>query len=169
MTKSTNWQYLGDIEQHQQGAHPGDIKMKETELAIAQIRAFNRFYTDLIGLLNKHLLDSDYSLAEARILYEIHAGQRMQASQIMIAMHIDKSYLSRLLKKLEKEKLIANQPSPQDARASLLSLTEKGQQLFAALNRASDQQIAQLVGALPLQKQQELVGHMQSIMHLLDK
>jgi len=135
---------------------------------ISEIRAFNRFYTDLIGLLDKHLLNSDYSLAEARILYEVHNGHPVQASQIMTAMQIDKSYLSRLLKKLEKEGLISKTASENDARANLLSLTTLGQNLFDTLNRASDEQIDVLINRLPEQQQQKLVDHMQSIRKILN-
>jgi len=135
---------------------------------ISEIRAFNRFYTDLIGLLDKHLLNSDYSLAEARILYEVHNGHSVQASQIMTAMQIDKSYLSRLLKKLEKEGLISKTASENDARANLLSLTTLGQNLFDTLNRASDEQIDVLINRLPEQQQQKLVDHMQSIRKILN-
>ena len=71
--------------------------MKDHITIIRDIRAFNRFYTDIIGLLDQHLLDSPYSLAEARIIYEIHHNKDIQASQIMELMDIDKSYLSRLL------------------------------------------------------------------------
>jgi len=136
---------------------------------VQQIRAFSRFYTDIIGLLDKHLLQSDYSLAEARILYEINAAKSMQASQIITAMYIDKSYLSRLLKKLEKDKLIARKPSEHDARAMMLSLTDKGMDEFEKLNRASDKQISQLMKDLPANRQLELVAHMQQIMTILNK
>lgn len=141
--------------------------MKDTKKAVGEIRAFNRFYTDIIGLLDAHLLDSAYSLAEARIIYEIYTGKSVQASQIMTAMHIDKSYLSRLLKKLEKEGLISKTPSEDDARASLISLTEKGLKVFKTLNKASDDQIDELIGTLSARKQQELVNHMKSIMEIL--
>ena len=134
---------------------------------IPEIRAFNRWYTTLIGLLDRHLPYSDRSLAEVRLLFEINAGQPIQASQLIDILHIDKSYLSRLLKKLEKEKLIAKKISPGDARVSLLSLTEKGMREFGGLNRASDQQIDQLLEPLSEKQRVELVGHMQAVMQLL--
>lgn len=141
--------------------------MSETARAIAHIRAFNRFYTDLIGLLDKHLLQSDYSLAEARILYEIHVGQPISASQIMATMHIDKSYLSRVLKKLEKDGLIRKTSSERDARTTLLSLTSEGIAVFTTLNEASDTQINALLSTLPAAQHQELVQHMQAITTIL--
>jgi DNA-binding MarR family transcriptional regulator len=136
---------------------------------IADIRAFNRFYTDIIGLLDKHLLNSAYSLAEARVIYEIYIGKNVQASQIMTAMNIDKSYLSRLLKKLEKEQLIVKKPADHDARAMLISLTENGLKEFEILNKASIEQISKLIIHLNNTDQQELVSHMNSIINILKK
>src|SRR5579872_582651 len=135
--------------------------------SIRQVRAFNRWYTDVIGLLNRHLLDSDHSLAEARLIYELHKAGSIRASQIMSIMHIDKSYLSRLLKKLEKEKLVTRRPAPEDARAALLSLTGKGRKTFDGLNRASDRQIGRLLEPLGETRSEALVDHMQSITRLL--
>lgn len=141
--------------------------MKDTKTAVREIRAFNRFYTDIIGLLDAHLLNSAYSLSEVRTMYEIYTGKSVQASQIMTAMHIDKSYLSRILKKLEKEELISKMPSEEDARASLISLTEKGLKVFNTLNKASDEQIDGLIGDLTVRRQQELVNHMKAIQEIL--
>src|ERR1700742_3547682 len=134
---------------------------------IQDMRSFNRWYTDVIGLLNRHLLDSNYNLSEARLIYELHEAGTIQASQIMEAMHIDKSYLSRMLKKLEKEKLVARKQSPDDGRAALLSLTEKGNRVFAGLNTASNEQIGMLVQHLSEEQQEELVGHMDAIRRLM--
>jgi DNA-binding MarR family transcriptional regulator len=135
--------------------------------SIRKIRAFNRYYTDLIGLLDKHLLNSAYSLAEARILYEVHAAGSIQASHIMQVMHIDRGYLSRLLQQLEKSKLITRHPSEQDARVFMITLTEKGTREFQQLNKASDDQIGQLINPLSDPLRQELVAHMKAIMAIL--
>lgn len=135
--------------------------------AIQNIRAFNRFYTDVIGLLNQHLLDSDYSLSEVRVMYEISIGEEVQASQIMTAMSIDKSYLSRILKKLEKDGIITKSLSAQDARAMSISLTGEGQKLFDSLNKASDHQINDLIEKLSNEQLQELVSHMHAIKEIL--
>ncbi len=135
--------------------------------SIRKIRAFNRYYTDLMGLLDKHLLDSAYSLAEARILYEVHAAGNIQASHIMQVMHIDRGYLSRLLKQLEKRKLVARHPTPQDARVFMITLTEKGAREFQQLNKASDDQISQLINPLSEPLRQELVAHMHAIVDIL--
>lgn len=143
--------------------------MKADISAVKQIRAFSRFYTDIIGLLDKHLLQSDYSLAEARILYEINTAGSIQASRIITAMYIDKSYLSRLLKKLEKDRLIVKKSSDNDARAIMLELTDKGRDKFNKLNQASDRQITELIKNLPVSTQLELAMHMQRITDILKK
>lgn len=139
----------------------------QQQTSIRKIRAFNRYYTDLIGLLDKHLLNSTYSLAEARILYEVHTAGSIQASHIMQVMHIDRGYLSRLLQKLENNKLIARHPSSQDARVYMITLTEKGTKEFQLLNKASDDQISRLITPLPEPSRQELVAHMKAIMEIL--
>ena len=141
--------------------------MKSKKRTIEEIRAFNRYYTGLIGLLNDHLLDSEYSLAEVRILYEINTHQPVSASQIMSEMGIDKGYLSRVLKQFEKNGLISKQVWGEDARVTLVSLTAKGETLFSKLNAASDQQIESLITNLTREQQRTLVEHMQAIKGLL--
>jgi DNA-binding MarR family transcriptional regulator len=140
----------------------------ETQKHIQEIRNFNRFYTDLIGLLDNHLLNSDYSLAEARILYEIFTAKQLSASDIIHSLSIDKGYLSRILKKFEKQDLVARKSSDEDARVSLLSLTDKGLKVFNELNDASNQQIAALISAMPVNQLDELVQHMKAIAALLE-
>jgi len=134
---------------------------------IQEVRAFNRWYTDIIGLLNRHLLDSNYNLSEARLIYELHKAGTIQASQVMEEMHIDKSYLSRMLNRLEKDKVVVRKPSREDGRAMLLSLTEKGQREFVTLNSASDEQIGELVDHLNEEQREKLVAHMASIKQLI--
>jgi DNA-binding MarR family transcriptional regulator/GNAT superfamily N-acetyltransferase len=131
------------------------------------VRAFNRFYTDVIGLLDQHLLDSPYSLAEARIIYEVRHNPGIQASQIMERMPIDKSYLSRLLKKLEKDGVIKRKKSEEDARAVVISLTAKGKKEFDFLNKSSDEQIATLIQPFSSIQKENLVAEMSSIKHML--
>ncbi|MBC9795537.1 MarR family winged helix-turn-helix transcriptional regulator [Sinomicrobium weinanense] len=134
---------------------------------IDEVRAFNRFYTDIIGLLNRNFLDSPYSLAEIRVVYEIFHHKGIRASQIMEIMHIDKSYLSRILKKLEKDGLLLRERSEEDARAFLLSLTEKGNTEFQWLNKASNEQVTTLLAPLTEKKKETLVRHMQNIIRIL--
>lgn len=141
--------------------------MKAQQKAINDIRAFNRYYTDLLGLLNNQLPESSFSLVEARVLFEIHTNQPVSASQILATIDMDKGYLSRMLRRFEKDKLIKKRVSEKDARVTELLLTRKGNAEFSKLDAASNQQIAGLVSNLSGRKLAALVQHMKAIRHLL--
>lgn len=136
---------------------------------INNIRAFNRYYTNVIGLLDKGYLETKYSLTEARILFEIYSAGKIDTSEIINATLIDKSYLSRVLKKLEKDALITKSKSAQDARATQIALTEKGLTELNSLNQLTDRQIEKLLKDLTLKDQNNLVHHMNSIIQILNK
>ncbi len=135
--------------------------------AISKIRAFNRFYTNLLGILQKHLLYSKHTLLEARILYEIHHGEKVTASQIISMLNIDKGYLSRVLKRLQFHGYIQKVPCATDRRRLFISLTPLGQSEFRELNRKSDIQIQKLTQHLPPEEIKTLANHMQHVTDLL--
>jgi DNA-binding MarR family transcriptional regulator len=141
--------------------------MKAQQKAINDIRAFNRYYTDLLGLLNNQLLESSFSLVEARALFEIHTKQPVSARQILATIGMDKGYLSRVIRQFEKDKLITKRVSDKDARVTELLLTRKGKGEFSKLDAASNQQIARFISGLSGRKLAALVQHMQAIRDLL--
>lgn len=132
------------------------------------MRAFNRYYTNLIGVLDKDYLETQYSLTEARILFELSLGKK-NASEIIEAMRIDKSYLSRVLKKFEKNKLIIKSKSGKDARTSQIGLTAKGKLELNALNTLADKQLEELLRDLSATEIKQLALHMNSIMEILNQ
>jgi DNA-binding MarR family transcriptional regulator len=134
---------------------------------IKEIRSFNRYYTKLLGLLNNHLLESKYSLVEARVLYEIHAGVQIAASQIALELGIDKGQLSKIIKQLENYGTIARHPSKADGRVTLISLTTKGQKIYAELDTASNLQIGSLISGIKEDERHQLIAHMQAINKIL--
>lgn len=117
--------------------------MKESH--IRKIRAFNRYYAAIIGLSNKSILNSRYSLPEARILYELGRHKTLTSGELIKRLHIDKGYLSRLLRQFERWKLVNKKRSPEDHRSYNLSLTTDGKKEFLALNKASDNQIKKML------------------------
>ena len=131
------------------------------------IRTFNRFYTNIIGLLDRHLLHSTFSLPEARVLYELHQREGLLAGDIVSALKMDKSYLSRMLDQFSRKKLITRSRSATDARAVLIFLTAKGRKEAEALGRASNKQIADILADLPEKQTEQLVYHMQEIQKIL--
>ena len=124
------------------------ISMDNRMDAIRDIRNFNRYYTNVLGLLDRHVLDSGFSLTEARILYELHATGQGMANALSANLQIDKSYLSRILAGFVRQGLIRKEVSGDDSRVYAIELTEKGKACYRELNEKSDQQMRRLL--LPL-------------------
>ena len=134
---------------------------------IEEIRSFNRFYTKIIGLLDRHVVNSKYSLPEARILFEISHHPDITASDLISKLEIDKGYLSRILKKLEKEQLIDKRVSAQDKRVVNLRLSPSGKVEFEKLDRASSRQIAGIFNNHTADEIQSLIGQMKQIQKII--
>ena len=106
-----------------------------TNKSVKEIRSFNRFYTGVIGLLNKHILDSSYTLAEVRILYELYYSKDQTSGTLIQTLSIDKGYLSRVLQQFEKKKFLTRERSAEDSRVVNLGLTAKGKKEFEQLDK----------------------------------
>jgi DNA-binding MarR family transcriptional regulator/GNAT superfamily N-acetyltransferase len=135
---------------------------------IDAVRQFNRFYTRRIGVLPEGYLGSPYTLAEARVLYELAHTAPATATALGKALGLDLGYLSRLLGALKRRGLLQAKRSAHDARQSPLSLTEKGRRAFATLNARSRDETAALLSSLPDAHRTRLVGAMSAIQGLLD-
>src|ERR1700743_4000990 len=109
----------------------------ETGADIAAVRAFNRFYTRKLGVLDQHLGKSPYSLSEARVLYELAHRDELAAKEIGSELGLDPGYLSRIVQNFDERGLITRKPLAADRRQYQLSLTANGRQAFAKLNKAS--------------------------------
>jgi DNA-binding MarR family transcriptional regulator len=136
---------------------------------IDEIRNFNRFYTDVLGLLDEHILNSDYSLPEGRVLLELSKNKSLTANQIVNALKIDKSYLSRILRNFEHKGLIEKVRCTKDGRAIYLSLTQFGAEEFKKLNTKSNEQISGILSALSAEERSQLLNNMREIKAILEK
>ncbi|WOK04780.1 MarR family winged helix-turn-helix transcriptional regulator [Imperialibacter roseus] len=143
--------------------------MIEAEKAIGIVRDFNRFYTSVIGLLDKHILDSPYSLSEARVMFEINIVGSCTARHIKAETQMDEGYLSRIVDKLLKQGLLKKTRSDEDGRAFLLSLSPAGQREFTRLDKASHDDIALLLKKLSRKEIDLLSTQLQSIKSILAK
>ncbi|MBX6321653.1 MAG: winged helix-turn-helix transcriptional regulator, partial [Rhodospirillaceae bacterium] len=126
------------------------------EERVAALRRFNRFYTQRIGVLREGLLDSPFSLTEARVLYELAHRDDPTASALSRDLALDPGYLSRILRGFQRRGLIERRPSPADGRQSHLWLTAKGRAAFAPLDARSREENAALLAALSEPQQQRL-------------
>lgn len=135
--------------------------------ATAAIRAFNRFYTRQIGLLEQGFLGSQFTLTEVRILYELAHRDSPTATEIARELSLDPGYLSRLLHKLERQGHLDRGRDAEDGRQRPLRLTKTGRRVFEGLDRASGEQIAAMIAPLEPGQMGELVGSMQTVRRLL--
>jgi DNA-binding MarR family transcriptional regulator/GNAT superfamily N-acetyltransferase len=134
---------------------------------IAAVRAFNRFYTKRLGVLEQHLLASPFSLTEARVLYELAQRDDLAAKAIGIELGLDPGYLSRIIQNFQDKGLIVRQASAEDRRQYHLSLTAKGRLAFSRLDRSSHDEIAAMLSRLPAGDGERLVESMSTIERLL--
>jgi DNA-binding MarR family transcriptional regulator/GNAT superfamily N-acetyltransferase len=134
---------------------------------ITAVRRFNRLYTRELGVLRKGYLGSPFSLAEARVLYEIGHRDGPTASEVARALDLDGGYLSRLLASFKSKGLIAKTTSDRDARQAHLSLTARGKKAFASLNKESQQLVATMLQRLSLSDQTRLAAAMDTIEQLI--
>lgn len=135
---------------------------------VEAMRRFNRFYTKQIGVLHQGLLDSSYSLTEARVIYEMAQHESITASELGAELDLDAGYLSRMLRNFQKQGLIDKEPNPHDQRQRILRLSESGLQVFAMLNTRSQQEIETLLSKHSPQEQARLIGAMRTIESLLE-
>jgi DNA-binding MarR family transcriptional regulator/N-acetylglutamate synthase-like GNAT family acetyltransferase len=139
----------------------------DSENQVAAVRAFNRFYTRKLGVLDQHLLKSPFSLSEARVLYELAHREEISAKQIGGELGLDPGYLSRIIQKFDEDGLITRTPLASDRRQYQLSLTAKGRQTFARINRASHDEVAAMLTRLPPDDRARLTAAMGTIERLL--
>jgi len=131
------------------------------------LRDFNRFYTRKIGVLDG-MASTPFSLAEARVLYELAHRERPTATDIRTELGLDAGYMSRILRDFEHRKLVRREQSKVDERQRFLSLTTKGRREFAPLDDRSNRDIAAMLERLSSTERKQLVEAVQTVRSLLD-
>lgn len=135
---------------------------------VATLREFSRFYTRRLGTLAEGLLDTPWSLTEARVVYELGQAPSMDMATLRATLALDSGYLSRLLAKFDAAGLIARTASATDGRRQALSLTAAGRKLYRTLNERSNRQVGELLGPLPEPVRDALAGALHTVMRALD-
>ncbi|MDG4821261.1 helix-turn-helix domain-containing GNAT family N-acetyltransferase [Asanoa sp. WMMD1127] len=135
---------------------------------IARVRAFNRFYTRVIGVLGESLLDTPYSLAEARVLFELAQADRVEVVDLRRSLGLDAGYLSRVLGRFESDGLAERARSASDGRRQVVSLTAAGRAAARDLDARSRSDVGALLEPLPDGQRRRLLGAMDAIEQVLD-
>jgi DNA-binding MarR family transcriptional regulator/GNAT superfamily N-acetyltransferase len=133
---------------------------------VSAIRAFNRFYTRKIGVLDG-MASSPFSLAEARVLYELANCRQPTATDIRKELGLDAGYMSRILRDFERRKFVTRERSKTDERQRFLSLTSKGRSAFAPLDARSNRDVAAMLDDLSPTEREQLVDSVQTVRRLL--
>lgn len=136
--------------------------MKSIDI-VTEIRGFNRFYTNILGLLDQHIIDSGYSLTEARILFEISKTDICTANQLCSILDIERSYMSKIINKFEKKELISRSKCGADNRNIEIQITEKGMAVFHELNGRANKQIEDLLAKLNAEDQEKLLDGIRTV------
>ncbi|MCO5993373.1 bifunctional helix-turn-helix transcriptional regulator/GNAT family N-acetyltransferase [Actinoallomurus rhizosphaericola] len=131
------------------------------------VRAFNRFYTSVIGVLNEGLLQTSYSLTEARVIFELARRDACEVADLRRSLGLDAGYLSRMLTRFEGDGLIVRGRAEDDARRQSARLTDRGREVFQDLDCRSAAQIEQILAGLPEDEQRRLLGAMAAIEEIL--
>jgi DNA-binding MarR family transcriptional regulator len=137
------------------------------ERRVDSVRRFNRFYTQRIGVLAENFLRTPFTLAEGRVLFELANREESSPGDIAAALDLDAGYLSRILRRFERDGLVKRTPSPTDGRRAVLALTGAGREAFAPLNERSHDDIVALLAPLPPERQERVLSAMATIAQAL--
>ena len=141
----------------------------ESSSHVATVREFSRFYTRRLGTLDEGLLETPWSLTEARVIFELGQAPSTDMAALRTTLALDSGYLSRLLAKFDATGLIARTASASDGRRQALALTAAGKKLCRTLNERSNRQVGELLAPLPEPVQESLTGAMRTVMRALDE
>jgi DNA-binding MarR family transcriptional regulator/GNAT superfamily N-acetyltransferase len=130
---------------------------------VPAVRAFNRFWTQQIGLLQAGLVDTPYSLTEARVLFELAQREATDLADLRGALRLDAGYLTRVVGRLKDAGLITSRRSPEDGRRQVIRLTARGRVEFGTLDARSSEATAAMLEGMPVADRRRLVAAMATI------
>lgn len=134
---------------------------------VARVRAFNRFYTNLLGVLREGFLQTPYSLTESRVIFELAQRPAAQLTELRRDLDVDAGYMTRILTRLEADGLLIRERSQADGRRQVVRLSEQGHNAFEVLDKRSAHDVGELLSRLPDKDQDRLLAAMATIQNLL--
>jgi DNA-binding MarR family transcriptional regulator/GNAT superfamily N-acetyltransferase len=143
------------------------VGQQDNASSVATVREFNRFYTRVIGVLDEGLLDTPYTLTEARVIFELAQGEQVEVATLRRRLGLDPGYLSRILSRYESDGLIIRSRSTSDARRQVVRLTAAGRSAYKTLDERSARQIQAVLEGLADEEQRRLLAAMSTISDVL--
>jgi DNA-binding MarR family transcriptional regulator/GNAT superfamily N-acetyltransferase len=141
---------------------------EEASRRIEELRAFNRFWTGVIHVLNDGLLDTPYTLTEARVIYELAQSDALDQLTLRHRLDLDAGYLSRIVARFKLDGLVETEPSAEDGRRQIISLTDRGREVFALLDQRSAEENGSLLAQFSEHDQGRLIGAMATIRQIVE-
>ena len=138
-----------------------------TRVEIEGVRAFNRTWTEILGLLESGLLETEYSLPESRVIFELAQRESWERLSLRDRLDMDPSFLTRVLRRLEEAGLVESRPSESDGRALVLRLTNAGRAAYETLDQRSSRQVASLLEQLTADQLATVLESMSSITRII--
>lgn len=145
------------------------MSVTATPERVDAVRAFNRFYTRVLGLLDEGLAHTSYSLTEARVLFEVAQRDEIGVAELRNSLGLDAGYLSRILARFESDGLIRRERSTEDGRRQVIHLTSAGRDAFGVLDTRSSDAVQALLDAVAAADQPRLLDSMGTIERLLSR
>ncbi|MGN6169583.1 MAG: MarR family winged helix-turn-helix transcriptional regulator, partial [Solirubrobacteraceae bacterium] len=139
------------------------IRGAEASDPVARVRSFNRFYTNLLGVLQEGFLRTPYSLAESRVIFELAQRRTAQLTDLRRDLAVDAGYMTRILTRLEAAGLVLRERSEADARRQVVRLSKQGQRIFKTLDKRSAEDVAKILSRLTAEEQNDLLTSMATI------
>jgi DNA-binding MarR family transcriptional regulator len=140
----------------------------ELDDQVAAMRSFNRYWTGVIHALDARLLDTPYTLTEARAIYELAQHETMDLLELRSRLGIDPSYLTRILQRFEYDGIVTADAKPADRRRKVLRLTRHGREIFATLDGRSAAENRELLSRLTARDRRRLVEAMDTIRRIIE-
>lgn len=141
--------------------------MVKANKRVDAFRRFNRFYTSKIGILARRLLDTPYSLSEARILFELAQQEGLTVSELVKILKLDGGYVSRILSSFKEKGLLVKDRTKDDGRRRILKLSGKGRGVFRLLNDRARDQAKEILKGVTEEDQIRLIRAMAAIEDIL--
>jgi DNA-binding MarR family transcriptional regulator len=141
----------------------------ELDEEVELVRAFNRLYSQRMGVLGQQIYDSSFSMTEMRVIYEIHQAQSTTARDLALDLDLDSGYLSRILQRFEAQRIITKKPSRTDARKRKISLTPKGWETYMTWANKANKRIRALLDRLDEEQRVRLLAALQSVHDVLSE
>ncbi|WP_026379423.1 MarR family winged helix-turn-helix transcriptional regulator [Afifella pfennigii] len=129
---------------------------------VADIRAASRLLVRELGFLNKTIAGTGLSPSTVHAVMEIGFAGKVSARQLSDILLLEKSTVSRLLGPLLQKGLVRESRSGADRRVKLLSLTAKGERLFAAITAFAERQVEAALRPLSQPERQRVLAGLET-------